>query len=47
MTELEIKEKLAREEFELRSIAEAEEKSKQIAEEIKHRLYPNRDRSTL
>ena len=35
MTELEIKEKLAREEFELRSLSEAEEKSKAIAEEIK------------
>ena len=34
-TELEIKEKLAREEFRLRSLAEAEEKSKEIAEEIK------------
>lgn len=38
MTELEIKENLARKEFELRSIAEAEEKSKQIAEEIKEVL---------
>lgn len=35
MNELEIKEKLAREEFRLRSLAEAEEKSKMIAEEIK------------
>ena len=34
-TELEIKEKLAREEFRLRSLAEAEDKSKEIAEEIK------------
>ena len=34
-TELEIKETLAREEFRLRSIAEAEEKGKEIAEEIK------------
>lgn len=34
-TEREIKEKLAREEFRLRSLAEAEEKSKAIAEEIK------------
>lgn len=34
-TELEIKEKLEREEFRLRSISEAEEKSKEIAEEIK------------
>ena len=34
-TELEIKEKLAQEEFRLRSLAEAEEKSKEIAEEIK------------
>ena len=34
-TELEIKEKLAREEFRLRSLAEAEEQSNQIAEEIK------------
>lgn len=34
-TELEIKEKLAREEFRLRSIAEAVEQSKAIAEEIK------------
>ena len=34
-TEREIKEKLAREEFRLRSLAEAEEKSKEIAEEIK------------
>lgn len=34
-TELEIKENLAREEFRLRSLAEAEEKSKTIAEEIK------------
>ncbi len=33
--ELEIKEKLAREEFRLRSIAEAVEQSKAIAEEIK------------
>lgn len=35
MNELEIKEKLAREEFRLRSLAEAEDKSKEIAEEIK------------
>ena len=35
MSELEIKENLAREEFRLRSIAEAEEKSKTISEEIK------------
>lgn len=35
MSELEIKEKLAREEFRLRSLAEAEDKSKEIAEEIK------------
>lgn len=34
-TEKEIKEKLAREEFRLRSLAEAEEQSKEIAEEIK------------
>lgn len=34
-TELEIKAKLAREEFRLRSIAEAVEQSKAIAEEIK------------
>lgn len=34
-TELEIKAKLAREEFRLRSIAEAVEQSKTIAEEIK------------
>ena len=34
-TELEINEKLAREEFRLRSIAEAVEQSKAIAEEIK------------
>ena len=34
-TELEIKENLAREEFRIRSIAEAKEKSKEIAEEIK------------
>ena len=34
-TELEIKKNLAREEFRLRSISEAEEKSKKIAEEIK------------
>ena len=33
--EREIKETLARKEFELRSLAEAEEKSKEIAEEIK------------
>ena len=35
MSELEIKEKLARDEFRLRSLAEAEDKSKEIAEEIK------------
>lgn len=35
MNDLEIKEKLAREEFRLRSLAEAEDKSKEIAEEIK------------
>ena len=35
MNELEIKEKLAREEFRLRSLSEAEEQSKKIAEEIK------------
>lgn len=35
MNELEIKETLAREEFRLRSLADAEEKSKEIAEEIK------------
>lgn len=34
-TEIEIKETLARKEFELRSLAEAEEQSKTIAEEIK------------
>ena len=34
-TEIEIKNQLAREEFRLRSLAEAEEKSKAIAEEIK------------
>lgn len=34
-TEREIKENLARKEFELRSLAEAEEQSKTIAEEIK------------
>jgi len=37
--ELEIKEKLAREEFRLRSIAEAVEQSKAIAEEIKAVLH--------
>ena len=35
MTEIEIKENLARKEFELRSLAKAEEQSKTIAEEIK------------
>lgn len=35
MNELEIKEKLAREEFRLSSLAEVENKSKEIAEEIK------------
>lgn len=35
MTDLEITEKLAREEFRLRSLSEAEEKSTTIAEEIK------------
>lgn len=35
MTDLEIKAQLAREEFRLRSLSEAEEKSKEIAEEIK------------
>lgn len=35
MTEIEIKNQLAREEFRLRSLSEAEEKSKAIADEIK------------
>ena len=38
-TEIEIKENLARKEFELRSLAEAEEQSKTIAEEIKEVLW--------
>ena len=38
MTELEIKENLAREEFRLRSLSEAAERSKEIAKEIKEVL---------
>ena len=38
MTEQEIKETLSREEFRIRSLSEAEEKSKAIAEEIKEVL---------
>lgn len=39
MTDTEIKEKLAREEFKLLSLSDAEEKSKEIAEEIKAILH--------